>query len=71
MVNASSGSTIATSGNIPGWIKLMERLASQSQTAAPAVTSLLLPEVVGTAMKGTPWWEIFLSPAKYSSQEPS
>lgn len=41
-----------------GWFKLRERLAAQSHTAAPEVTSLLLPEVVGTAMNGRPLWEI-------------
>ena len=54
MLIVSCGSTIATVGNINGLPMPIERFASMSHSAAPDVTSLLLPEVVGTAMKGSP-----------------
>ena len=54
MLMASCGSTMATVGNMSGLPRPIERLASMSHNAAPEVTSLLLPDVVGTAMKGSP-----------------
>ena len=54
MVIVSSGSTMATVGNMNGLPRPVERLASMSHSAEPEVTSLLLPDVVGTAMKGSP-----------------
>ena len=48
-------STIAISAQAKGLPKRIERFASMSHSAGrTGVTSLLLPEVVGTAMNGMP-----------------
>ena len=63
MLMASSGSTTAAVGNISGLPNPTERLFSISHSAAPDVTSLLLPEVVGTATKGRPGRSMLLCPS--------
>ena len=71
MLVASSGSTMATVGNMNGLPSPIERLASMSHRAEPEVTSLLLPDVVGTAMKGSPARSMLLRRSAYSAHVPS
>jgi len=52
MVAASAGSTRATVGKIRGSETPYQRRAPASQSAANGVTSLELPDVVGTARIG-------------------
>ena len=62
MLIVSSGSTMAAVGNMSGLFKPVDRLFVISHRVDPEVTSLLLPEVVGTAMKGRLLCTSLLSP---------
>ena len=71
MLIVISGSTTAAFGNICGLARPICSFSSRSHSAAPIVTSLLLPDVVGTAMNGRPGFDITFSPVANSRALPS